>query len=168
MTQHKHHQPSKEFKRSQIIFINLLIVSLCSISFSSSSNRNQFSIFERNQGPMKAIAAPNPIQQQPPPRMPPQQNWNGQPPMPAPLPPPPGPYVRKPLAFRMIITCRPDIKVSFCYVCLGYAAASRSAANVESTTTNSWYRFTTSSSGQRKFSSTTATRNFCKYTFIIR
>lgn len=59
-----------------------------------SSNRNQFSIFER-QGPMKAIqSAPNPPpMQQPPPRMPPQQqppNWQ---PMPVPPLPPGGNFV---------------------------------------------------------------------------
>lgn len=59
---------------------------------SAPSNRNQFSIFERNQGPPKAIQAPTPAPapapiQQPPPRMPQPPNWNGGQPAIPPLPP---------------------------------------------------------------------------------
>lgn len=70
--------------------------SICNCS--APTNRNQFSIFDRNQGPMKAIQAPMPTptpsasMQQPPPRMPqppqPPPSWNGQQSMP--VPPLPG------------------------------------------------------------------------------
>lgn len=70
------------------------------ISFSAPTNRNQFSIFDRNQGPLKAIAAPvssqapQQQQQQQSSRMPQQPpTWNGQQAMPGPPLPPGGSFV---------------------------------------------------------------------------
>lgn len=72
-------------------------IEIISLLYSSSSNRNQFSIFDRNQGPLKAIQqapAPTPAPAPaPPPRMPQPPNWNGQPAMPVPPLPPGGSFV---------------------------------------------------------------------------
>lgn len=90
---HHKHKPGKLLRLFTAFFKDKLTDFMHSL-LSNSSNRNQFSIFERNQGPMKAIAAPQ--NQQPPPRMPPQPppNWNGgQPPMPVPPLPPGGSFV---------------------------------------------------------------------------